>query len=101
MDEHCRPITGYPGYRVHRDGVVESCWSRGNPKRLADTWRPLKPISRRRGYRAVNLHRDGIKTARHVHHLVLEAFSGSRPPGLVCRHLDGDPTNNRCDNLEW
>jgi HNH endonuclease len=32
---------------------------------------------------------------------VLEAFVGSRPPGLICCHGDGDPANNRVENLRW
>jgi len=33
--------------------------------------------------------------------LVAEAFIGSRPPGLVCRHLNDDRWNNRVENLAW
>lgn len=36
-----------------------------------------------------------------VHRLVLETFVGICPPKQQCRHLDGDPTNNRLDNLCW
>jgi hypothetical protein len=36
---------------------------------------------------------------RLVHHLVYAAFHGARDPGLDVRHLDGDPANNRPDNL--
>lgn len=36
-----------------------------------------------------------------VHTLVLEAFAGPAAAGHVCRHLDGDPTNNALSNLEW
>lgn len=36
-----------------------------------------------------------------VHRLVLETFVGYRPKGLQCRHLDGNPANNRLDNLLW
>jgi hypothetical protein len=31
----------------------------------------------------------------------MEAFIGRRPEGMVCCHNDGDPTNNRLDNLRW
>lgn len=34
-----------------------------------------------------------------VHHLVALAFIGPRPKGMVIRHRDGDPSNNRVDNL--
>jgi hypothetical protein len=40
-------------------------------------------------------------TYRLVHHLVLEAFVGSRPPGTECCHNDDDPANNRLSNLRW
>jgi hypothetical protein len=36
-----------------------------------------------------------------VHTLVLKAFVGPRPDGLVACHNDGDPTNNRLENLRW
>lgn len=38
---------------------------------------------------------------RYIHRLVLEAFVGPCPDGMECRHLDGDRTNNRLDNLCW
>jgi hypothetical protein len=36
-----------------------------------------------------------------VHTLVLEAFVGPRAEGMLCNHLDADPTNNHVSNLEW
>jgi HNH endonuclease len=101
VDERFRQVDGFPGYRVSREGEVRSCRGRGNSGRPTGTWFPLKPIRRRRGYLYVNLHRNGIKTARSIHHLVLEAFVGPRPPGLICCHNDGDPSNNRLENLRW
>jgi hypothetical protein len=100
MEDEYRPITGFLGYRVSRNGRVQSCRGRGCRNRLSDTWRPLKPIVRG-GYLTVNLCRGGAKTIRRIHHLVLEAFVGPRTPGMVCRHLDGDPSNNRVRNLRW
>jgi hypothetical protein len=38
----------------------------------------------------------------YVHRLVLEAFSGPCPPGLECRHLNGNPSDNRWpENIKW
>jgi hypothetical protein len=102
MDEHFRPIDGFPGYRVSRDGEVQSRWLRaGRHSRLTDAWLPLKPIRRVWGHLKVNLSRGGRKYQRLVHRLVLAAFVGPCPEGLVCCHGDGDPANNRVENLRW
>jgi hypothetical protein len=44
---------------------------------------------------------DGVSTNVYVHHLVLLAFVGPRPDGLICCHGNGDPTDNRPENLRW
>jgi len=37
-----------------------------------------------------------------VHHAVLEAFVGERPPGAIGRHFpDREVSNNRLANLSW
>jgi len=36
-----------------------------------------------------------------VHRLVLEAFVGPCPEGKQAAHLDGNPGNNRVENLVW
>ena len=100
MDDQIRPIKGYPAYRVSRDGEVQSCWSRTVEKTLTETWHPLKPVLRR-GYRTVNLSDGTRKRQRYIHRLVLETFVGPAPEGMVCRHLDGDRTNNTLGNLTW
>jgi hypothetical protein len=101
MADEFRPVEGYPGYRVSRTGEVQSFWAR---KRRAvvptESWHPLKPILRN-GYLTVNLARGGKKSARRIHRLVLEAFVGPCPEGHVACHGDGDPTNNRLENLRW
>jgi hypothetical protein len=38
---------------------------------------------------------------RFVHHLVLETFISPRSEGLECRHLNGNPADNRLQNLSW
>jgi len=52
-------------------------------------------------YRVVHLWRDGKRTTKYVHSLVLEAFAGERPKGADCCHCDGDRLNNRKENLRW
>lgn len=53
------------------------------------------------GYLRVVLAQSSIRKYYRVHRLVLEAFVGPRPDGMMCRHLDGDRQNNRLDNLAW
>src|SRR5690606_33458839 len=61
----------------------------------------LKPIRDKRGYLRVGLSKCGQVRTRLVHHLVLEAFVGPRPEGQECRHLEGDPSDNRLRMIEW
>jgi hypothetical protein len=102
VEETFKPIEEYPEYRVSRDGEVQSCWSVGRrPSFQTDTWRRLKPTPQHRGHMAVCLVRGGEKKTCHVHRLVLEAFVGPCPVGMECCHNDGDPANNRLENLRW
>jgi hypothetical protein len=90
-----------PGYRVGDDGTVWSCMGRvGFGKySITDRWHQLKPQPiDKYGHLHVMV---GGRRSRAVHRMVLEAFVGPCPPGMMCRHLDGDPTNNRVENLEW
>lgn len=41
------------------------------------------------------------KNGSTVHSLVAATFLGPCPPGCEVRHLDGDPLNNRIDNLAY
>jgi hypothetical protein len=91
----CRDIPSFPGYRARSDGSIWSC-------RLTGKWRALKPSKCSRfGHLVVYLCRNGKPVSRLVHRLVLEAFVGPCPPGMQCRHLDGNPTNNALENLCW
>lgn len=68
---------------------------------IGTTQRILKSHPTRHGYLTVHLCRDGRRFSRAVHRLVLEAFIGPRPPGMECRHLDGNRRNNAATNLCW
>jgi hypothetical protein len=80
-------------YRVGNDG---SAWSRSGDKE----WRQLKPSPQPSGHTRIWLGR-GNTNMRFIHNLVLEAFVGPRPEGLLGCHKDDNPANNNIKNLYW
>ena len=53
------------------------------------------------GYALIGLSTPAGSRTKFVHRVVLEAFVGPRPEGMECRHLDGNPLNNRIENICW
>ena len=100
-NERWLPVVGYEGrYDVSDRGRVRSYWH-GN------SWwpTPQNVVSMhqedRSGYQCVLLRSAGVSRGVRVHRLVLESFVGLRPVGQVGRHLNGDPSDNRLENLCW
>ncbi len=80
-------IPGHSMYLVYDDGRVFSIKS----------GKFLKPVDR--GNRHLNVNLDGENIF--VHRLVAQAFIPN-PNGYDCvHHLNGDPTDNRVENLVW
>ena len=100
-----RLVAGHPHYAVGDDGSVWSCKNRGNTGGADPSkWRKANPTPRRvdGGYMVVGLAVVRNKNVtKYVHQLVLEAFVGPAPTGMVACHGDGNPTNNRLSNLRW
>lgn len=98
MKEVWKDIPNYNG--------IYQCSNLGKIKRIcraraSQIGRILKPIKQTSGHLSVDLSKNGINKRFGIHRLVLEAFVGPCPPGMECRHLDGNPKNNRVDNLKW
>lgn len=91
--EEWRSIPGFPRYEVSSLGRVLS-HHRATPLVRSQQ---LSPI----GYFTVRLSDGERKRTRPVHVLVAEAFHGPRPAGQLVRHLNGDPQDNRAENLCW
>ncbi len=98
--ESWAPIPGQEGrYEVSDLGSVRSfVWSKLRGETRPQT---LKTIRLDSGYLVVGLVTSGRQRLRRVHQLVLEAFVGPRPAGMITRHLNGDQTDNRLSNLAW
>lgn len=93
------PAVGFPGYEISDQGRVKSL-PRRNLQGAMRRGRILK-TDVLDGYHLVRLARDGVKHARTVHSLVLEAFVGLRPDGFQTRHLNGVRGDNCLENLCW
>lgn len=98
------PVVGFEGlYEVSDDGRVQSlprtvAHARGPRKRVG---KELSHLILKGGHHVVRLYRGKGAENRQVHHLVLEAFVGPRPPGMDGLHWDDDPDNNTLPNLRW
>jgi len=96
--EEWRDIPGLSYYQASNFGRVRSWrkarWGRADHPRLL--------TGSGRVHLAVNVVEDsGRKTPRLVHKLVLIAFKGHPPQGMVGCHNDGNSKNNHLSNLRW
>ena len=53
------------------------------------------------GYLTVCVYNNKLPHCERIHRLVLETYIGPCPPDMECRHLDGNPANNKLNNLKW
>ena len=97
-----RPIPGFPDHEASSLGRV-----RALSRRVHNYMKPgkiltgtVKPSSRGKPV-CVNYSLGRGTSPQKGHHLVLRAFVGERPEGLVGCHNDGNPLNNRIENLRW
>ncbi len=102
-----RHVPGHEGYAAGDNGTVWSCCALGCGEGFV-AWRYLVGHQDPNGYYRVGIRNPPDRSRypnraklRAVHQLVLEAFISRCPPGQQCRHLDGNPSNNRLYNLRW
>lgn len=105
VNETWKAVEGYEGiYEVSDHGRVRSRWTVGGipPSKIGNRWRVLKGSRHKLGYVAVSLrHTDGRFDKPWVHRLVAKAFCSQDEGKNEVRHLDGNPRNNRAENLKW
>lgn len=109
-EERWLPIVGWEGlYEVSDHGRVRSLprmmtarsVERGYDYRYWYEGKMLKPSPKNGEYGTVSPTHNGRRQTFQVHVLVLETFVSKRPQGMHACHNDGDPKNNRVDNLRW
>lgn len=86
-----KELEQYPGYFVTETGEFYS----------SKTNCYLKQSITNRGYKKLNLQRDGRKVTVRSHRLVAEAFIPNPHNLPEVDHIDGDKTNNNVSNLRW
>jgi hypothetical protein len=105
--EKWRDIPGYEGaYQASNLGRVRSL-PREVPRFSKDG--AIKALVRYKGKVLSSWAKDcghhnvllGANNTQLVHRLVLLAFVGPPEPGQECRHLNGNPADNRLENLTW
>ena len=103
-----REIPGWDGfYEVSSDGKVRSIRrlvsiNSVTPERKR--WMGGSEITPRKvkdGYLVVTLSGGGRRQKLPVHRAVLMTFSRLPVEGEVCRHMNGNPADNRSSNLQW
>ena len=93
----CLPIPGFPNYEVSDCGKVFSLNYNGTNKRKEMAQNKNKADGRL----CCCMRSNGKTFMKKVHQLVLEAFVGPRPPGMIACHNDGNHLNNHLSNLRW
>ena len=108
MNERWLPVPGYEGlYSVSDQGRVRSearltgYRKDGRALRVNERLLSLNNIVKPGGHVRLCLRRGGRAEMFLAHRLVLAAFVGPCPEGMVARHLNGEPTDNRLENLAY
>lgn len=66
------------------------------------THKRLQPVSTRQGYKRITIWHNKLSFTIAVHRMVAETFLAIPIAGTdIVNHIDGNPSNNDLNNLEW
>lgn len=106
MIEEWKDIPNYEGlYKISNFGKIKSypkvyyCGQNKSTKRILEE-KELKP-DRPKGYKRFSLYNGKDKKRFQLHRLVAEIFLSNPENKPEIDHIDGNPANNRVDNLRW
>jgi hypothetical protein len=101
--ETWRAIPGWPAYEVSDQGRVRSYYrfDRGRYDLAAIPQRFVRSRKGHGGYPILGLYNHARQWTVRLHKLVMLAFIGPCPDGMEVCHNDGNPQNNRLDNLRY
>jgi len=99
-----KAIIGYEGsYEVSENGDIKSCsriLKNGNRGKHLSKEMLLKQKIQN-GYYSVTLYKNNKSRHFYVHRLVAIAFLDNPFNKNIVNHKDGEPLNNKVENLEW
>ena len=106
IKEKWRDVEGYENiYEVSNFGNVRTCEGKITNSKLHGIrhWkqRVLKQKTDKKGYKRVSLWIDKKDTTMLVHRIVAMAFIPKIEGKNCINHIDGNPSNNCLENLEW
>ena len=85
-------VADWSGYKVSSIGQVYSLKSN----------KILKPMTAKSGHLYVYLYDgSGFSKKVYIHQIVLRSFGFYSKENEECRHLNGNPKDNRLENLQW
>lgn len=105
MNTEYRDVENELGFRVGDDGSIWSQWLKEYKSQpwkdrfLGSKWFKQELWVGPKGYQAIYLRTPYVR--RQVHEIVLTTFVGSCPEGLEGCHKNGNPADNRLENLRW